>query len=241
VKETSKSVGLLLAKAATEKSNKIIKNDDIMRNSVKNLEIKIEDPKKLDSDVNKVIPIIHMASDISKTLKDNEEKLPEEEKLKLKEKQWELVNLAREVKSQKAKDLCNFYFNFFVFSNQKKESKPFELSKSAFIEVIEDKPLKMSMSGEENPSSNVSEIPQPSKQELHSSSTYVVPKEESTDFPDLLSPPSSPPLYDKNKKPKVKMKKVTLKSKPRIKCVTNHPPVVNFNDMNLKNDSWLFN
>jgi hypothetical protein len=39
-----------------------------MRNSVKNLEIKMEDFKKLDPDVKKVIPIIHMAGDISKTL-----------------------------------------------------------------------------------------------------------------------------------------------------------------------------
>jgi hypothetical protein len=129
------------------------------------LEIKIENPKKLDPDVKKVIPIIHMAGDISKKLKDNEEKLPEEEKIRIKEKQWELVNLTREVRSQKAKDLCNFHFNFFVFTNQKKEFKPFELSKDAFMKVIEDKPLKMLMSGEENTSSNVSEIPQPSKQE----------------------------------------------------------------------------
>jgi hypothetical protein len=35
-----------------------------MRISVKNLEIKIEDPKKLNPDVKKIIPIIHMAGDI---------------------------------------------------------------------------------------------------------------------------------------------------------------------------------
>jgi hypothetical protein len=33
---------LLLAKAAAEESNEVIKNDDVMRNSVKKLEIKIE-------------------------------------------------------------------------------------------------------------------------------------------------------------------------------------------------------
>jgi hypothetical protein len=102
VKETSKSVGLLLAKAAAEGYNETIKKSDIMRNSVKNLRIKIEYSKKLDADVNKVIPIIHIEGSISKTLKDSEEKLPEEEKLNLKEKQWELVNLAKEVKGQKA-------------------------------------------------------------------------------------------------------------------------------------------
>jgi hypothetical protein len=86
----------------------------------------------------------------------------------------------------------------------------------------------MLMSGDENPSSNVSEIPQPSKQELLSSSTYIVQEEESTDFPDLLSPPSSPPLYDKNEKPKVKMKRVSLKFKVKTKLPSSLPPQVTF-------------
>jgi hypothetical protein len=96
----------------------------------------------------------------------------------------------------------------------------------------------MLMSGEENPSSNVSEIPQHLKQELPSSSTYVVPEEESTDFPDLLSHPSS---LDKNEKPKVKMKRVSLKFKVKTKLPSSHPPQMNFYDMNLEDDSDLFN
>jgi hypothetical protein len=159
--------------------------------------------------------------------------------MKLSQKRWELINKVREVKSQKARDLCKFYFNFFVFTNQKNEFKPFELSKSAFIQITENKPLKMLMSGDENPSFNVSESPQLLEQEKPSSSTYVVP-EECTDFPNLLSLRSSPCLYDKNEKPKVKVKRV-LDFKVKAKLPSSHPPEVNFNDMNLDDDSELFN
>jgi cbb3-type cytochrome oxidase cytochrome c subunit len=54
VKEASKSVGLLLANA--EESNDSNNNNNIINcNSVKNLEIKIDNPQTLDPDVKKVI------------------------------------------------------------------------------------------------------------------------------------------------------------------------------------------
>jgi hypothetical protein len=58
VKEASKSVGLLLAKASAEESNEI-NNNNINRNDVKNLEIKIDNPQTLDLDVNKIIPLLN--------------------------------------------------------------------------------------------------------------------------------------------------------------------------------------
>jgi hypothetical protein len=64
-------VGLLLAKAAVEESNKIIKKDDIMHNNNKMLVINNKDP-----DVNKVIPLLKVVKDISKTLESNQETLP---------------------------------------------------------------------------------------------------------------------------------------------------------------------
>jgi hypothetical protein len=152
---------------------------------------------------------------------------------------WELTNKIPEIKSDKAKDLYNFYFNLFVYSNPKNEFKPFVLNESLFNQS-----LKMLTSGDEN--SIVSEIPQIQEKsndltEVPPSSIYVVSEEEDTEFPDLLYPSSSPPSYDKNGKPKVKMKRVSLKFKVKTKLPSSHPPVMNFNDMNLEDDSLLFN
>jgi hypothetical protein len=110
--------------------------------------------------------------------------LPKEDKMKLSQERWELINKVKKIKSQKAKDLCKYYVNFFIFTDQKNKFKPFELSKSAFMQLAENKPLKMLMGSDENPSSNVSESTQQLNQEKSSSSTYVV-SEESLDFPNL--------------------------------------------------------
>jgi hypothetical protein len=58
----------------------IIFKDNIMCNSVKNLEIKMDDPKKLDPDVKKVILILKEIKNINNKLSNNDNKLDEKDR-----------------------------------------------------------------------------------------------------------------------------------------------------------------